>query len=729
MQGILHAETMSIIEEHLKNLLPYGILTLITCVMVFLISLNLILRGYRSRLVRAVFFFSVCLSAWMLCGGLMIVTPSYSFASYMARYYFIGWVFIPTSFLYLVLIFRGRGAGYVYPVLGLSVAFSILFLTTPVYSAHYNYFGFYPKLIYPWNLIINTFYFTTVSLGLVGIFDEYLMARSNSRKNQARLLWLGTSAGFMIALTETLYVVSATAGLPEHLVTVQHHFINVILQAAIIILYVLLILGYKWSVTAKFRYIIPLKNPVFLIFFLTVCNVIYSLLIFHFGKPLYPWSHIGIIIALLIISYAILKYRLIDITEIFQRLLVYLLLSGSFFGIWIIFIIGISPASTEVLMSIVYALLVVALFNPLHMLVQRMVNRLIFSHRFDYHRTIMDMSMKVVTVLDYNRLIEIVRETIIKTVKAGSFALMVYEDENDSYIPVAFHGIPHANINSLSPMDEMIRFLRLVNREIFRDELEDDQGGSSGELLETFSLLQATLIIPMTYQGYLRGMLCIGDRKTGDIYTRRDIELLQILANHLVIALENARLYELAIRDGLTKLYISRFFHQRLNEDIANTIRARRLLSLLMIDLDFFKNVNDTHGHQAGDSILKSTANIISDQVRLVDIVSRYGGEEFAVILPETDNDRAVVIADRIRSRIENTVFINNIRITISIGIATLDGNSASEQVNFDRIMSRAAMHSAVEEIKSRLINHADGALYAAKSAGRNRCENFGILK
>ena len=720
---------MFLLEEHLKNLLPYGILTLITCVVVFLISLNLILRGYRSRLVRAVFYFCICLSAWMLSGGLMIITPLYHVAAYLATFYFIGWVFIPTSFLYVVLVFRGRGSRFIYPSLALSTCFSILFLIYPVYSVHYNYFGFYPKLIFPWNIIINTFYFTIVSLGLVAIFNEYLIARSNSRKNQARLLWLGTSAGFMIAISETLYVISETAGLQANIVTTQHHLINFIIQGSIILLYFMLMLGYKWSLEGKYRYVLPLKNPVFLIVFLVMFNIIYSVVIYYIGKPLYPWSHTGIIVALFFISYAILKYRLIDITEIFHRLLVYLILSGTFFGIWIIFIIGISPPNTEILLSILYALLVVALFNPLQILAQRMVNRVIFSHRFDYHKTIMDMSMKVVTVLDYNRLIEIVRETIIKTVKAGSFALLVYEDENDSYIPVAFHGIPPGNMNSLSPMDELIRFLRLVNREIFRDELEDDHEDSSSELLGTFAVLQATLIIPMSYKGYLRGMLCIGDRKTGDIYTRRDIELLQILANHVVIALENARLYELAIRDGLTKLYISRFFHQRLTEDIATTIRARRLLSLLMIDLDFFKNVNDTHGHQAGDSILKATANIISDQVRLVDIVTRYGGEEFAVILPETDNERAVVIAERIRNRIENTIFVNNIRITISIGVSTLDGSSASEAVNFDRIVSRAAMHSAVEEIKSRLINQADNALYAAKTAGRNRCENFGIMK
>jgi len=720
---------MQSLEAYLHNILPYGIITLITCVIVFLVSLNLVVKGFRTRLVRATFLFCLSLVIWMFCGGLMIITPHYAFAAHLVRFFFTGWLFIPISFLYLVYVFANRMDRIYYVFLVTGIILGAVTLFAPVHAVHYNYFGFYPKLLFPWNIVSNTYYFTVVCLGLMILYGEYRDARTNSRRNQARLLWLGTSVGFMIAVSETLYVISGTAGLQESLVTRKLYVENYTLHAVVVLLYGLEILAYKWALDGKPAIFRPFRSISRMLMVLIPMNVLLSLLMYRFGNPLFPWSHLGIIVALFFLSYAILRYRLIDITEIFQRLLVYLLLAGVFFGIWIVFIIGVSPNDTQILLSILYALVVVALFNPLHMLIQRFVSRLVFPQRFDYQKTIMDVSMKVVTVLDYNMLIEIVRDTILNTVKALSFGLLVYEDENDSYIPVSVHGVPPENITSLPSMHDLVRFIRLVNREIFREELEEDQAVVSGGLTEVFTAFRATLIIPMTFKGSLKGILCIGDRKTGDIYNRRDVELLQILANHIVIALENARLYELAIRDGLTKLYISRFFHQRISEEITNTVRARRQLSLLMIDLDHFKAVNDAHGHQVGDMVLKEASHIISEQVRVVDIVSRYGGEEFAVILPETDNERAATIAERIRKRIEGTTFPRGIKGTVSIGISTMDGKITSGEIGFDGIMSRSAMHSKVESVKIELIRRADEALYAAKAGGRNLCSNAGIMR
>ncbi|MBP7585671.1 MAG: diguanylate cyclase [Spirochaetes bacterium] len=719
---------MQLIESYLINLLPYGIVTLITCIIVFLISINLVVKGFRTRLVRATFLFCLSLIVWMFCGGLLIITPSYVFAAQVSRFFFLGWVFIPLTFYYIAHAFANRKSWDMYVFLALALVFGAASLLGPVHTVNYNYFGFYPKLVYPWNIIINTYYFTTVCMGLVVLFGEYLTAATNSRRNQARLLWLGTSAGFMIAVSETIYIVSGAPGIQDGLLTARHYLVNYAIHAGVLGLYAVIILSYRFAMNGRLALFLPLRKTRNILLIMTPVNVLISYAIYLAGCPLFPWSQVGIIIAFMFISYAILRYRLIDITEIFQRLLVYLALAIVFFGIWFVFIVGMSPSNTQMLFSILYALLVVALFNPLHMLIQRMVGHFVFPQRFDYQKTIMDVSMRVVTVLDYNRLIEIVRDTILNTVKASSFALLVYEDENDSYIPVSVHGVPPENITSLSTMDETIRFIRLVNREIFREELEDDRSGESTEITAVLRSLNAELIIPMTLRGSLKGILCIGDRMTGEIYNRRDIELLQILANHIVIALENARLYELAIRDGLTKLYISRFFHQRVSEEITNTVRARRQLSLLMIDLDHFKAVNDTYGHQVGDQVLKETSHIISDQVRLVDIVSRYGGEEFAVILPETDNERAASIAERIRKKMEGTTFPRGIRKTISIGIATIDGKATSAEIGFDSIMSRSAMHSKVESVKMELIRRADEALYAAKAGGRNLCNNAGII-
>jgi len=161
---------------------------------------------------------------------------------------------------------------------------------------------------------------------------------------------------------------------------------------------------------------------------------------------------------------------------------------------------------------------------------------------------------------------------------------------------------------------------------------------------------------------------------------------------------------ELASRDGLTNLYNHRMFYSLLKDEIARTQRFKRPVSLLMLDIDHFKRVNDTYGHQAGDAILKGLSDLLVKQARAVDRVCRYGGEEFMVILPETDAAMAMQIAERLRAEVERQPFgINGGKtagITVSIGVATYP--------------------QQVDSLEA-LVKAADDALYAAKQGGRNR--------
>jgi diguanylate cyclase (GGDEF)-like protein len=163
-------------------------------------------------------------------------------------------------------------------------------------------------------------------------------------------------------------------------------------------------------------------------------------------------------------------------------------------------------------------------------------------------------------------------------------------------------------------------------------------------------------------------------------------------------------LRERATHDGLTGLYNHRAFHALLAEETTRTDRFGRQCSLLMLDIDHFKRVNDTHGHEAGDAILKGLGALLARQARAIDRVCRYGGEEFTVILPETDARAAAGIAERLRAAIEREPFDigggERISITASIGVASYPSE----------VDSRAKLAAA-----------ADSALYAAKQAGRNR--------
>ena len=178
-------------------------------------------------------------------------------------------------------------------------------------------------------------------------------------------------------------------------------------------------------------------------------------------------------------------------------------------------------------------------------------------------------------------------------------------------------------------------------------------------------------------------------------------------AETLAVGLKEAndKLRELAIRDELTGLHNHRYFQDQLENEITRAARYKRPLSLLLLDLDFFKKVNDTYGHPAGDHVLRETGSILLKLVRQSDTVARYGGEEFAIILPETATSSAKVLAQRVRRGIEQLKISYDkkaIPITVSIGLACTD--------IADGKMSR-----------TEIISKSDQALYKAKHKGRNR--------
>lgn len=165
---------------------------------------------------------------------------------------------------------------------------------------------------------------------------------------------------------------------------------------------------------------------------------------------------------------------------------------------------------------------------------------------------------------------------------------------------------------------------------------------------------------------------------------------------------ENLR--EMAMRDPLTKVYNRRYFMELIFKEINYTVRIRQPLTCILIDIDFFKRVNDQYGHQAGDVVLQTVAQKLSKELRVYDAFARYGGEEFVIMLRTTPLDNALILAERLRKMVENLPIPyegKTIPITISMGVATLDP---------ERVVS-------VED----LLKEADGYLYKSKEKGRNR--------
>lgn len=221
---------------------------------------------------------------------------------------------------------------------------------------------------------------------------------------------------------------------------------------------------------------------------------------------------------------------------------------------------------------------------------------------------------------------------------------------------------------------------------------------------------RSLLAIPLIAQDRALGCMNLYLTERHD-FDADEIQLLTTFATQAAISIENARLFEetrqLAITDELTGLANHRQFYQQLAREVRRAQRYKRPLTLLMLDLDHFKQYNDKFGHLAGDQALRETAEVLRRNARDVDILARYGGEEFAIILPETDLERALIHAERARAAIATHGFRGKDSdpqgdLTVSIGVATLT--------------------PAIRKIEE-LVHDADQALYRAKAQGRNRLE------
>lgn len=221
-------------------------------------------------------------------------------------------------------------------------------------------------------------------------------------------------------------------------------------------------------------------------------------------------------------------------------------------------------------------------------------------------------------------------------------------------------------------------------------------------------LARQLLTVPLIHGETVRGVLTVINKLDTEAFSLEDMDTLSTLAVHAAVAIDNARFVEevetTAITDSLTGLYNHREFQKRLMEEMERGKRYGKDFSLLMLDIDHFKVINDTHGHPVGDAVLKEAAKIIKKSVRNVDLPARYGGEEFTVILPETNGEQAKKVAERIRRAIDQSSFAipdgHPVHMSISVGIASfpLDADS-----------------------REGFITAADEALYFAKERGRNR--------
>jgi diguanylate cyclase (GGDEF)-like protein len=254
-------------------------------------------------------------------------------------------------------------------------------------------------------------------------------------------------------------------------------------------------------------------------------------------------------------------------------------------------------------------------------------------------------------------------------------------------------------VDCITPFEAFFQqYPRPINFDLFAFQLKDDKA------IEPLREIQPEIVVPILGPFGLYGIIVVGRKILEDGYTQEELLFLQQLMSFVSQAIKNHLHYEHSLRDVKTGLYNHGFFMTRLNEEVSRARRTGYASSIIVMDVDKFKNFNDTYGHLAGDQVLEKLAHAIKQGVRTDDIPSRFGGEEFTVLLPHTDKETVWMVAERLRTSVSDMQVPWEVplpQVTISLGIYTFDESS--------------------NEDSAEIIRRADEALYLSKEQGRNR--------
>ncbi|HBY57811.1 MAG TPA: hypothetical protein DEG96_08155 [Candidatus Atribacteria bacterium] len=311
-----------------------------------------------------------------------------------------------------------------------------------------------------------------------------------------------------------------------------------------------------------------------------------------------------------------------------------------------------------------------------------------------------------------DKILNLIIEKCVKIIEAERGSLMLFDSQSEKLYIKSSIGLSEKTVSGvrIKPGEGIAGWVFIEGKPLLIEEGAKDPRFKKFENIE--EELKSIISVPLKIKDETIGVINVDNKLKGELFDLDDLQLLSDFANEAAIAIQNAQLHQqmknLAITDELTGLYNFRYLIERLEEEIKRAQRYERSLALIMADIDHFKEYNDTFGHLEGNRVLKSLANILKINIREVDIVGRYGGDEFIIILPEADQKEAQEIAERIRLKVERYKFIDNedhsgeTKLTLSLGVTSC----------FQEIISLQG-----------LIYKVDQALYLAKRKGRNRVE------
>ena len=442
------------------------------------------------------------------------------------------------------------------------------------------------------------------------------------------------------------------------------------------------------------------------------------------GRPLPLWSQelqpLFLLWYPVAVFVAIFRYHLFDIEVVVRRSLVYTALTGIFLGLFYVAIWVGGALSARLLGGerrsvwvISGAMLVLGLlFAPLRRGVHRAIVRRFFPERLALRDRLVALAAELPTLGKVPRMGRRLAERLCEVFDLRGATVLVADPKSRLLVSVGSSDSGQRERSSevsllLSPDEPGVDLLLRTRRPLTAARL----AARAPALGQRLAAARAELVVPLVVQDALVGLLLLaGKRDKGRGFRAEEVELLDLLGHHVAVVFENARLFESATFETLTGLLRREAVLERLDGELERALRYERPLTIGLADLDHFKQVNDRFGHLIGDALLKRVAQALHSGLRGADAVGRFGGEEFLLVLPETDLAGALTVAEKARALVEGTAVSvadgEAARVTVSIGLASLEE------------LSGAAPHTVDD-----LLAAADRSLYRAKQAGRNRVE------
>ena len=334
------------------------------------------------------------------------------------------------------------------------------------------------------------------------------------------------------------------------------------------------------------------------------------------------------------------------------------------------------------------------------------------DHRIRDLSLLNEINNQMTSSINIEELLKIMAKSLQPVADLSAVAIMLDDAENPLYSmnlfkPISkdhFESISRNTLTALTAENGKSISISKLKLSLNNRSMMQSLGKTSEEPLEMESF-------PLRVKGNVLGVVSVCTAPN-QVLLQRELDLFETIFGSMGIAVENALLHETmkhqALTDGLTGLYNHRTFQDFLDKEMLRSVREGKKLSLLIIDIDFFKKINDNYGHPTGDQVLKHVVKELNESMRPYDVICRYGGEEFSAILRDVGSETAQSIAERLRSKIEEAPYQNGtatIPITVSMGVATYPEEDIST--------------------KPSLIEAADKALYQAKQGGRNRVVVF----